>query len=281
MSIDSLYRDRARRAGGSWYALVTDLSRPLVDSAAGYVDRPLVDNGADHVVEGYSVQKLAVAVAVLEKVDRGELSLGQLVALTADDILGGSGIYFLQGVWGDQLTLANVLTAMLLVSDNTSVRLCGRLVPAAEINEILAAKGFTRTRVEPVADPHRFRMGTTTPRETVELLRRLVEGTLLSPASSAFMVRVLRWVNGYTDGVRRVMSSAERARVATKHGADFNAAGAARHEAGVVFGRDGAPRITYALFADGLGEVENYGATHPAVEAHAALGRAMMDAVDE
>jgi beta-lactamase class A len=267
-SISTLYRERARQARGSWYALIVG------------PDGPVVDNAADHVTEGYSVQKLAVAVAVLEKVDRGELSLGQRLALTADDILGGSGIYFLQGVWGDQLTLANVLTAMLLVSDNTSVRLCGRVVPAAEINEILAAKGFPRTRVEPVDDPHRFRMGTTTPRETVELLQRLVGGTLLSPASSAFMVRVLRWINGYADGVRRVMSSEERARVATKHGADFNASGAARHEAGVIFNRGGQPTITYAIFSDGLGDLENYGATHPAVEAHAALGRAMMDAVD-
>jgi beta-lactamase class A len=91
---------------------------------------------------------------------------------------------------------------------------------------------------------------------------------------------VLRWINGYTDGVRRVMSSEERARVATKHGADFNTLGAARHEAGVIFGRDGTPRITYAMFAEGLGELDNYGSTHPAVEAHAVLGRAMMDAVN-
>jgi beta-lactamase class A len=79
-SISSLYRDRARQAGGSWYALI-----------AG-PDGPIVDNAADHVTEGYSVQTLAVAVAVLEKVDRGGLSLGQRLALTADDILGGSGL---------------------------------------------------------------------------------------------------------------------------------------------------------------------------------------------
>src|ERR1041384_3734302 len=108
MSISSLYQDRVRQAGGSWYALITDPSGTLVDSAA------------DHVTEGYRVQKLAVATAVLDKVDRGELSLGQRLSLTADDILGGSGIYFLQGVWGDRLTLANVLTALLLGSANTS-----------------------------------------------------------------------------------------------------------------------------------------------------------------
>ena len=268
-SISAIFRERVSQVGGSWYAYITG------------PDGPLVDMSADHVTEAYSVQKLAVATAVLDKVDRGELDLGQRLSLTSEDILGGSGIYFLHGVWGDRLTLANVLTAMLLVSDNSAVRLCGRVAPAAEINEILAAKGFRHTRVEPVDDPHRFRMGTTTPRETHDLLRRLVSGTLLSPASSSFMTRVMRWINGYHDGVRRVMSSQERARVATKHGADFNASGAARHEAGVIFGSDGTPRITYAMFAEGLGESGNYGATHPAVEAHAVLGRAMMDTVNE
>jgi beta-lactamase class A len=266
-SIPSVYREQVAAVGGSWYAYVTG------------PDGPLVDSHADHVTEGYSIQKLAVATAVLDKIDRGELSLGKRIPLRAEDILGGSGIYFLQGVWGDELTLANVLTAMLLVSDNTAVRLCGRVAPAAEINEILAAKGFTHTRVEPVGDPHRFRMGTTTPRETHDLLKRLVDGTLLAPATSEFMLRVLRWINGYTDGVRRVMSSAERTRVATKHGADFNASGGARHEAGIIFDKTNKPQITYALFAESLADVNNYGATHPAVEAHALLGRAMIDSV--
>lgn len=241
----------------------------------------LIEEDPDGVVYGYSVQKLAVAVAVLDKVDRGELSLGGTVELSAGAVLGGSGLYHLQSVWGDRLTLANVLTTMLLVSDNTSVRLCGRVVPAPEINEILAAKGFRRTRVEPAEDPHRFLLGTTTARETHDLLCRLSRRSLLSPSSCDFLLAVTRATGGYHDGIRRDMSSAERARVATKHGADFDERGAARHEAGVVFRPDSMPALTYALFADGLGDRDNYGGTHPAVRAHAALGRAMLAAATE
>jgi beta-lactamase class A len=175
--------------------------------------------------------------------------------------------------------VANFLTAMLLVSDNTAVRMCGRVVPALEINEILAAKGFVHTRVEPVANPNRFFLGTTTPREMHDLLWRLATKTLLKPESCDFLLSVTRWINGYHDGVRRVMSSLERERVATKYGADFNTLGAARHEAGVMFGTDGAPVLVYGLFAEGLGDLDNYGGTHPAVQAHAKLGRVMFDAV--
>jgi beta-lactamase class A len=268
--IRKVYEKEKRKAGGMWH---THIAAVGADGALA----PIVEDDADHVTYGYSVQKLAVATAVMDKIDRGQLSLGTKLDLQADIILGGSGIYHLHRVWGDEITVANFLTAMLLVSDNTAVRMCGRVVPALEINEILAAKGFVHTRVEPVANPNRFFLGTTTPREMHDLLWRLATKTLLSPASCDFLLGVTRWINGYHDGVRRVMSSRERERVATKYGADFNELGESRHEVGIMFGADGAPLLTYSMFAEGLGEPENYGATHPAVQAHAKIGRTLFD----
>jgi beta-lactamase class A len=268
------YERQKAAAGGLWRAHIA-----TVDPATG-VYTPVVDDAADVVLKGYSVQKLAVATAVMDKIDRGELSLGQKTDIDADIILGGSGIYHLHGVWGDSVTVANFLTAMLLVSDNTAVRLCGRFVPALEVNEILAAKGFVHTRVEPVANPNRFRLGDTTAREMHSLLSRLAAKTLLSPSSCNFLLGILRWVNGYHDGVRRNMSSNERSRVATKYGADFNTAGASRHEVGIMFGSTGAPVLTYAMFAEAMGDLDNYGATHAAVQAHAVIGRTMFDVIN-
>ncbi len=268
--IRNTYLRQKARAGGSWHTHIAG-----VDAAGALT--PIVEDDADHVTQGYSVQKLAVATAVMDKIDRGELTLGTKLDLQADIILGGTGIYFLHTVWGDQITVANFLTALLLVSDNTAVRMCGRVVPAAEINQILAAKGFVHTRVEPVANPNRFFLGTTTPREMHDLLWRLANKTLLTPESCTFLLSITRWINGYMDGVRRVMSSEERSRVASKYGADFNTLGASRHEAGIMFGPDGLPKLTYAMFAEGLGDRDNYGSTHPAVEAHAVIGRTMMD----
>ena len=271
-AIAKTYARPKAKAGGTWHTHIA-----AVDGTGKL--QPIVEDDADRVIPGYSVQKLAVATAVLDKVDRGEASLGQKLDLPADIILGGSGIYFLHRVWGDEITIANFLTAMLLMSDNTAVRMSGRVVPALEINQILAAKGFTHTRVVPVANPNRFFLGNTTPRETHDLLWRLAARTLLKPASCDFMLSILRWQNGYHDGVRRTMSSAERSRVATKYGADFNTLGAARHEAGIMFGADGLPKLTYAMFADSLGDRDNYGSTHPAVQAHAVIGRTMFDAL--
>jgi beta-lactamase class A len=271
-SIAEVYAQEKAGAGGLWHTHIA-----AVDATGAL--QPIVEDDADHVTHGYSVQKLAVATAVMDKIDRGRLALGARLDLPADLILGGSGSYHLHTVWGDEITVANFLTAMLLVSDNTAVRMCGRVAPALEINEILAAKGFVHTRVEPVADPNRFFLGTTTPRETHDLLWRLATRTLLKPASCDFLLRITRHVSGYHDGVRRIMSSEERERVATKHGADVDDLGESRHEAGIMAGPDGAPLLTYAMFAEGLDGKANYGATHPAVQAHATIGRAMMDSL--
>ncbi|MEH1102904.1 serine hydrolase, partial [Micromonospora sp. CPCC 205561] len=264
------YLRESGHAGGNWqaYVSVVDPAGTLLEAVA---DEP------DRRIEAYSVNKIAVAAAVLDKVDRGLLTLDQRVEVTAAIVVpGGDGIFSLDGAYPSSVTLGHALANLLTVSDDTAVRLCGLVCPAAELNEILRGKGFPNTQVQPVANPNRFFLGTSTPRETHDLLRKLVGGTLLTPASTAFVLRLLRAPVAHTDGVRRVMSSAERARVATKAGWF----GDARHEAGVMFDKAGAPVLTYALFADGQAGAENFGATHPAVEARARMGRSFLASVD-
>ncbi|SBV26793.1 Beta-lactamase class A [Micromonospora krabiensis] len=263
------YQRETTRAGGNWQAYVS------VADSAGETPVVAVADDPDLRIEAYSVNKIAVATAVLDKVDRGLLALDQRVDVTAAIVVpGGDGIFSLDNAYPSSVTLGHALAALLTVSDDTAVRLCGLVCPAAELNAILVAKGFPNTQVEPVANPNRFFLGTSTPRETHELLRALVAGTLLSPAATTFLLNLLRSPIAFTDGIRREMSSAERARVATKAGWF----GTARHEAGIVFDAAGAPLLTYALFADGQADPDNFGATHPAVQARARLGRVFLDA---
>ncbi|WBB81572.1 class A beta-lactamase-related serine hydrolase [Micromonospora sp. WMMD882] len=268
--VSAAYQQRIAEAGGAWQAYV---------SVAGATGSPVVavSDEPDLKLEAYSVNKIAVAVAVLDKVDRGLLTLAQKVDVTASIVIpGGDGIFSLDGAYPSSVTLGHALAALLTVSDDTAVRLCGLVCPAAELNTILVAKGYPNTQVQPVANPNRFYLGTSTPRETHNMLRALVAGTLLSASSTAFLLQQLRAPIAYTDGVRRTMSSAERARIATKGGwyAD------ARGEAGVIFDRAGAPVLTYATFSAGQSDAGNYGATHPAVAARAAMGRSFLTAVD-
>ncbi|GAA1793677.1 serine hydrolase [Luedemannella flava] len=264
--IAASYRRHSRRAGGTWYAY---------GSLAG-AGQPVFNQRADEVIQAYSVNKVAVATAVLDKVDRGLLTLDQRIEVTSAIVIpGGDGIFSLDGAYPSSVTLGHALVALLTVSDDTAVRLCGLVCPAAELNEILAAKGFLYTRVEPVANPNRFYLGTSTPRETHDLLTRLVAGELLSASSTEFLLNALRSPIAFTDGIRRVASSRERSQVATKAGWYDGA----RHEAGVIFDVSGAPVLTYALFGFLDTDADDFGATHPLVAARSVMGREFLDAV--
>lgn len=271
------YRLETRKAKGTWSSYIG------VADPDGTV-KPAVEAEADRVVEAQSVNKIAVAVAVLDKVDRGLLTLDQRIEVTADIVIKDTdGIFGLDGAYPSSVTIGHALAALLTVSDNTAVRLSGLVCPPLEINQILRDKGFVHTQVEPAPNPNRFWMGPTTPRETFTLLQKLVKGELLSPASTTHLLMVLRSLTSFTDGIRLELSSNERLQVATKAGwFDHD-----RNEAGIVFDAAGKPVITYALFAtgafrgDSAANMENFSATHPAVRARAAIGRTLYDSVQK
>jgi beta-lactamase class A len=268
--IRNVYERESADAGGSWHCFAS------VASAGGGRVKAVADD-PDLLVEAFSVNKIAVALAVLDKIDRNLLTLDQRVDVTAEIVIPAvEGIFALDGAYPSSVTLGHVLAALLTVSDDTAVRLCGLVCPALELNAILVAKGFPNTQVVPVANPNRFFLGQTTPRETHDLLQQLVAGTLLSPGSTAYLLNVLRSLTSFNDGIRRIMSSDERLRVATKAG--WFADG--RNEAGIMFDPAGTPALIYAMFANGQADPDNFGATHPAVDARARMGRKFLDTVD-
>jgi beta-lactamase class A len=261
-------------AGGTWSSYIS------VANPDGTVT-PVVEERADEVVEAYSVNKIAVATAVLDKIDRGLLRLDQRVDVTADIVIRDTdGIFGLDGAYPSSVTLGHAMAALLTVSDNTAVRLCGLVCPAKELNEILRGKGFVHTQVVPVANPNRFFLGKTTPRETHTLLRKLVAGELLSAESTTYLLNAIRSLTAFTDGIRLRLTSDERLWVATKAGWFKDG----RNEAGVVFDDAGTPLATFALFASGSftgspGFDGDFSANHPALRARTKLGRTIVDAV--
>ncbi|MFL6124124.1 serine hydrolase [Actinophytocola sp.] len=267
-----VYTREVAKAQGVWSSLIT------VGGTTA------VEQDADKVVEAYSVNKLAVATAVLDKIDRGLLTLDQRVDLTAGIVIQDiDGTFALDRAYPSSITLGHVMANLLSVSDNTAVRLCGLVCPAAELNQILRDKGFVATQVVPVANPNRFFLGQTTPRETHTLLSKLVAGELLSATSTDYLLNVIRSTSAFTDGIRLRLRTDERLRVGTKAGW-FDDGG--RNEAGVVFAADGTPGAIYSLFASGpfagdatVNDVD-FGATHPALKARQELGRALVDVVD-
>jgi beta-lactamase class A len=271
-SVTQVYAREVARAKGVWSSLIT------------VGDETAVEEGADTVVEAYSVNKLGVATAVLDKIDRGLLTLDQQVEVPASIVIDDiDGIIALDRAYPSFFTLGHVMSNLLTLSDNTCVRLCGLVCPALELNEILRNKGFVHTQVVPVSNPNRFFLGKTTPRETHTLLTRLVAGELLSASSTDYLLNVIRSTSAFNDGIRLKLTTPERLRVATKAGWFEDG----RNEAGIVFAEDGTPGAFYSLFARGpfAGDAAvndaDFGAPHPAMRARQTLGRLLVDTVDE
>ncbi|MGH8879911.1 MAG: serine hydrolase [Stackebrandtia sp.] len=271
-AIKESFDAESKAAGGWWngYISVAGTDGELIKA---------VDQDSDKELEAWSCNKVAVAIAVLDKVDRGDIKIDQLVEVTKEIVSDdGDGIFGWDDAYPSSVTMGHVLANMLTVSDNTAVRLCGTLVPGPEINEIMKDKGFPKTQVQPLPDnPNRFYLGLTTPKESHDILQGLLKGDLLSKESTERILTLTRAPVAFTDGVRRNMSSDERLRIATKAGWLKDQ----RNEIGVIYDASGAPVVTYSMFGGGQGQPDNFGATHPATEAYAKMGRSYVDVIDK
>nr|BCX01065.1 MAG: beta-lactamase [Bacteroidota bacterium] len=80
-----------------------------------------------------STYKVPIAIALLERVDRGELRLEDMVPVDTVDVSPGSGtLADLFQHPGVALSVRNLLELMMLISDNTATDICLRLVGGPE-----------------------------------------------------------------------------------------------------------------------------------------------------
>jgi len=267
-----IYERHSAVAGGTWRAYVT------VADADG-TQHVAVDDESDAVVDALSVNKIAIATAVLDKADRGLISMTDLIDVTKEIIIpGGDGMFRLDGWYPSHVTVGHALANLLTISCDTSVRLSGLKAPTLEINEIMVAKGFPKTQVEPGSNPNRMFMGWTTPREMHDLFSAHVRGQLVSEAATDFLFNLIRSPIAFTDGIRLNLSTPNRMRVATKAGWLDND----RHEAGIIFDANDAPILTYSIFATlPDSDPEDFGSTHPLNAARARMGERFFNVVSK
>ncbi|MDF2233164.1 class A beta-lactamase [Albimonas sp. CAU 1670] len=97
-----------------------------------------------------STYKVAIATAILDRVDRGELSLDQMVEITPDMMMIGDAALsdtFVHA--GLQLSVANLIEIMITESDNTATdTLMGLAGGPAAVTENLRRLGITDFRVD-------------------------------------------------------------------------------------------------------------------------------------
>lgn len=164
---------------------------------------------ADRQLETMSTIKIPLMIEAFEQIKAGRFKLTDTYTYAAQDMRPGTGIIQRLDP-GAVLTVKDLITLMIIVSDNTATDVLYRMVGGPEaVTRRMAALGLQQTHpvnigktwfaalaAAPDAETfyregkHPF--GLSTPREMGTLLEGLERGTLVDEASSDLMLQIMR-----------------------------------------------------------------------------------------
>lgn len=174
-----------------------------------------------------STFKWVLAATILAAAERGTLSLDDPVIFTRADIISHSPVLEAHRGWG-QLAIGRLCQAIVEVSDNGAANLLlARIGGPEELTRFCRANGDAVTRLDRTelelnsnlpGDPR----DTTSPAAMVGLMRTLLLGNALQPASRA---RLIGWMEGASTGLQRLRAGFPAGwRVGDKTGTGANGA---------------------------------------------------------
>lgn len=179
---------RAHGYAGEVGVLITDLP-----------GRELYALNSGRVFPAASTIKVPLLVRALQEAQSGRLDLRERVTVREEDRAGGSGILHEFGP-GLTPTWEDLLTLMIVVSDNTATNLLIDRLGVRRVNGWLDGLGLGGTRLvgklqlPPVRQNEAQRRGErnrTAARDQVDVLGRLARGELLDPAHTALALSIL------------------------------------------------------------------------------------------
>jgi beta-lactamase class A len=205
--------------------------------------RPLLI-GADEAVTAASTIKVPILAAALGEVAAGRLDLAQPSAIPPQRA-GGSGV--LQALtYLHTLTLADLLTLMIIVSDNTATNVVIDLIGMERINQFCAGAGLNGTVLRrKMMDAEAIRRGlenTTTAHDQARLLDAIAWRNLLPAPLRAFALQALERQQ-FNDGLPSLLP--EEVVVAHKTGE----LPGVRHDVGVITGTNGRQAVVAVLLS--------------------------------
>jgi beta-lactamase class A len=163
---------------------------------------------ADAVMDTMSVIKIPLLVEAFRQIAAGQFSLADRVTLREADKRPGTGV--LRSLDnGDSLTIRDLLTLMIIVSDNTATDLMFAKVGGPEsVNRLMNSYGFTSIRATGTADAWfkardtyssraefhndgKTAYGLSSPRDMGRLLEKIALGQAVDKGASAQMLQIM------------------------------------------------------------------------------------------
>jgi len=169
-----------------WHRLESQVCRQVDDfpGVAGVCVRDLIeDHGfsvlGDEIFPTASTIKIHVLTQLLLRAQRGEIDLDERVTITSDLHVPGSGVLTYLGE-PLELTLTDIATLMIIVSDNTATNMCIDVAGIEDTNQLINELGLTKTVLRRKMQDHeavaRGEENVSTPNECVRMLQILYEG---------------------------------------------------------------------------------------------------------
>lgn len=209
-------------------------------------NRTLLEHKQDQEHFAASINKIPVALLLLEDVRLGLLDLDQVMTWQASDVRGGFGLYDQPGA-PLQAPLRDVLYDMLNRSGNTAVRISVNygLGGNAAVNARFAAKPqLSHTYLIPV-DANRFFLGNSTTHDSLWAMSELLK-TQDEPGQ--FIKEALA-TNIFTDfGVRTQLAGNDYIVLANKIGLLDDIEGNNRHDVGIIYNTKTNKSYAYSFF---------------------------------
>jgi beta-lactamase class A len=217
--------------------------------------RRIAERDAERVLPSASVRKIAILLAALSAVSRGELELEQPVTIDTrwqnPDNFSGCFQYFTPGF---TVTLRDLLVMMIVVSDNTATGTVVDLVGLDAVRQFSREVGMLKTtHLTGYADlslqrDHPVDKANATTAADVGLLLDLVlRGEICTVELCQVAIQVLSWQK-YRELIPALLP--ELTKVAHKTGVGFRN----YNDAGIVFAPNGQPLFILSAFTDWVPE---------------------------
>ena len=145
----------------------------------------------DEPFETASTIKVYILAALFDAIEQGKASLKDMLTCEERFWIDGSGILGSLEV-GTTLSVKNVATLMIIVSDNIATNMLIDYLGIDSINACIQKLGCKDTKLHNVLDFAKYhQLGTTTPRDYASMFVRIANRTLVSPEASQQMWEIL------------------------------------------------------------------------------------------
>ena len=218
-------------ANGTWGVVVRESGRGVC-----------FEHLADLPFIAESVIKVPIMAAVYAACAQGRMSLEERIALRREDQVGGSGVLSALSP-GLRLTVRELVTLMIILSDNTATNMLIDLVGKQQIELTMRELGMERSKYSrklmiypaDVAENNMI-----TARDVARMLNRFAEGSWLSPGACEEMIGILK-KQQYRDGLPSLLPRVPSPGGKEEKAADWEMGSKSgwdtgrRHDAGILY----------------------------------------------